>query len=530
MATGLLILFSPLNQIIPRLNSLARAVTLHVRNTLYVQLEVNNAATQTNNTRQRNESETLSICQQLISRFYLNCFDYSQTLDVRFLIGGVKNPTLKLDLSKDVDLILTDRQQPLNEYLNNRFDQKYFTDVPVVYIKDDQTIPNGHPAVQQPWKTYDHVVLGGTFDRLHNGHRLLLSNAILRSKKSLTIGITTGPMIKGKLLWELIEPVENRMEVLRSFLNDTDGSLIYRLQPIVDPFGPSIVDPELQCIVVSDETVKGGEKVNEQRLAKGLNILDIDSITLLSDYGRSEIEEDKISSSSQRIRSLGHRRLPPHQNKDIPKYPYIIGLTGGIASGKSSIANRLKNLGAAIINCDLLGHQSYDIGTKAYHLIVEKFGKDLLNNDGSIDRKALGTIVFSDPSKLQLLNSIVWPEIGRLVKEQVDDIVRRSAAKVIVIEAAILLEAGWEKYVHEVWVSIIPEQEAIIRLKSRNNLDEEQAKQRISKQTTNLERVQKAAVVFSTLWEPEFTQKQVEIAWKELNEAISTDAVWPTKL
>ena len=97
---------------------------------------------------------------------------------------------------------------------------------------------------------YEHVVLGGTFDRLHDGHKMLLSAAILRCKKSLTIGVTDGCMIHTKKLWELIEPCQTRIEKLEEFLLDIEPRLQYNIVPITDPFGPTAYDANLQVRII----------------------------------------------------------------------------------------------------------------------------------------------------------------------------------------------------------------------------------------------------------------------------------------
>jgi phosphopantetheine adenylyltransferase/dephospho-CoA kinase len=198
---------------------------------------------------------------------------------------------------------------------------------------------------------------------------------------------------------------------------------------------------------------------------------------------------------------------------------YVIGLTGGIASGKSSIAKRLEKLGAEIINADIVGHSVYEPGTDAYNEIIQSFGDGILNSNGSVNRGSLGSIVFGDSNKLQLLNSIVWPKIMERIKELISEVASKGA-QVCIVEAALLLEAGWDEVVNEIWVSVIPEAEAIKRLKDRNGLSEEEAKKRLASQLKNKERVSQANVVLSTLWELEYTQKQVEKAWKGLQERI----------
>ena len=103
----------------------------------------------------------------------------------------------------------------------------------------------------QEEKMYENVVLGGTFDRLHSGHKMLLSSAILRCSKRLTICVTDGPMIKTKKLFELIEPCEIRISKLREFLNDIEPRLQYNIVPITDPYGPTAEDPNLQVNTIN---------------------------------------------------------------------------------------------------------------------------------------------------------------------------------------------------------------------------------------------------------------------------------------
>jgi phosphopantetheine adenylyltransferase/dephospho-CoA kinase len=116
----------------------------------------------------------------------------------------------------------------------------------------------------------------------------------------------------GKLLFELIEPCETRLERVRKFLMDVGPHLKHRIVQIDDPFGPTVTDKEIGLIVVSAETIKGAEKINEIRKGKDFPVLDVHHIILFSDtLKHSEHEEDKISSSSQRMRILGNRLRPP---------------------------------------------------------------------------------------------------------------------------------------------------------------------------------------------------------------------------
>lgn len=119
-------------------------------------------------------------------------------------------------------------------------------------------------------------------------------------------------------------------------------------------------------------------------------------IQLLKDLNPKENEEDKVSSSSFRQQMLGNLLRPPHKRPELPPGCYVIGLTGISGSGKSSVAQRLKGLGAYVIDSDQLGHRSYAPGGPAYQPVVEAFGTDILHKDGTINRKVLGSRVFGN--------------------------------------------------------------------------------------------------------------------------------------
>ena len=299
----------------------------------------------------------------------------------------------------------------------------------------------------------------------------------------------------------------------------------HNIIPLTDPVGPAGTDPEYQCLIVSKETEKGGFVVNDMREKKGLNPLDVHVIDVViekdmeSNQGRHHHGEEKMSSTMERQKLLGKLLQPVARKERAHGHPYVIGLTGGIASGKSSVCQRLRGLGAAVISCDQLGHQAYTPGKKAYKEIIENFGNGILTEEKNINRRALGSVVFADKAKLTLLNRIVWPEI--LLQAQAE--IARYAEegfKVCILDAAVLLEAGWDKATDEVWVTFVPENEAVTRILSRDGISEEQALNRIKSQISNEERMKKANVAICTLWEPEFTQEQVERAWRSLIERI----------
>ncbi|MEC8945601.1 MAG: dephospho-CoA kinase [Chloroflexota bacterium] len=193
----------------------------------------------------------------------------------------------------------------------------------------------------------------------------------------------------------------------------------------------------------------------------------------------------------------------------------VIGLTGGIASGKTTVSEQLDGLGAEIINADLVGHQVYLPGTDAYKDIIDTWGEDLADPDTKeIIRQKLGGIVFSDPEHLKTLNSITWPRIYDMVDQILDDH-RSNDVKVAVLEAAILIEADWTALVDEVWVTAVPIEVASARLQKRNNLTEEQALLRISSQISNEERAATADVVIDTTPSLEQVEATVLGVWAE---------------
>ncbi|KAF1769579.1 hypothetical protein GCK72_001396 [Caenorhabditis remanei] len=364
-------------------------------------------------------------------------------------------------------------------------------------------------------KKYKKVVLGGTFDRLHNGHKVLLNKAAELASDDIVIGVTDKEMILKKSLFEMIEPVEFRIKKVVEFVEDISDGAKCLAEPITDPFGPSTRIKDLEAIVVSRETIKGADAVNKKRNEQGMTQLDIIIVKLIE--GSDEIlNETKISSSSKRREDLGVLLRPVRKVPRETDRPYIIGLAGGIASGKSHIGKYLKEKhGFDVIDCDKLAHTCYEKGSSLNRKIGEHFGSDILI-DGIVDRKKLGSIVFSDKSKLRELSELVWPE----VKSKAAEIVEKSTAKVVVIEAAALIEAGWHKSLAETWTVFVPAEEAVRRVVERDNLTKEQAIDRMSSQITNKERIDSSNLVLCSLWKYEETRAQVDRAVNDLMKRI----------
>tara|TARA_B100001245_G_scaffold221728_1_gene193310 strand:+ start:27 stop:623 length:597 start_codon:yes stop_codon:yes gene_type:complete len=172
----------------------------------------------------------------------------------------------------------------------------------------------------------------------------------------------------------------------------------------------------------------------------------------------------------------------------------VIGLTGSIGTGKSEAARQLEALGASIISADQVGHEAYTPNTEAWEQVVAAFGDDILQDDGEIDRRKLGAVVFSDPGQLEKLNQIMHPRMARMVADKIEEL-RDQGAEVVVVEAALLFEAGWDSLVEEVWVTDSTEQVVIERLKQRNGMSEEEARKRISSQMGRTERLERSDYV-----------------------------------
>jgi|TARA_B110000116_G_scaffold75485_1_gene65567 dephospho-CoA kinase len=172
----------------------------------------------------------------------------------------------------------------------------------------------------------------------------------------------------------------------------------------------------------------------------------------------------------------------------------VIGLTGSIGTGKSEAARQLEILGASIISADQVGHEAYTPNTEAWEQVVAAFGDDILQDDKDIDRRKLGAIVFSDPSQLEKLNAIMHPRMARMVSDKIE-VLRGQGVKVVVVEAALLFEAGWDALVEEVWVTDTSEDIVVGRLKERNGLSEEEAKKRINSQMDRAERIERSDFV-----------------------------------
>ena len=190
----------------------------------------------------------------------------------------------------------------------------------------------------------------------------------------------------------------------------------------------------------------------------------------------------------------------------------VVGLTGGIGTGKSEVARILQELGAVIINADQVGHEAYIPHAEPWQAVVDAFGEDILQPNGEIDRRALGGIVFADPEQLALLNQIMHPRMARMVAQRIEQY-RGESESVVVVEAAVLFEAGWDTLVDEVWTTESPVEIVIARLEARNGLSEEEVRKRINSQMSAEERSSRATVVVENAGDLSTLESTVKAFW-----------------
>ena len=201
---------------------------------------------------------------------------------------------------------------------------------------------------------------------------------------------------------------------------------------------------------------------------------------------------------------------------------HTIGLTGGIASGKSTVVEFFREQRVSVIDADILGHRTYDPGTATFAAVVAAFGDELVADDGTIDRRVLGGKVFGKPEELTRLTDIVWPGMRALASEALSAL-EVAGNRLVVLEAAVLFEAGWEDMADEIWVTTVAVEVAVARLAERNGLDEAAARARIDSQLSNAARVAKADVVIENDGTREELAASVREAWDALSARTGTE-------
>ena len=199
----------------------------------------------------------------------------------------------------------------------------------------------------------------------------------------------------------------------------------------------------------------------------------------------------------------------------------VIGLTGGIGSGKSTVSRFLAELGAVVIDADKVGHEAFKPGTESWKEIIAAFGREVLTPGGEIDRQKLGEMVFGKPELLSRLNRVMHPRVYDMVKAQLEEY-RQRGVKAVVLEAPLLVEVNTRgtsliELVDEVWVTVASEATVVRRLEERSDLSRQQALARIKSQLPSRERIKRADVVINNDGDLDDLKSRVGRLWQRLN-------------
>lgn len=195
-----------------------------------------------------------------------------------------------------------------------------------------------------------------------------------------------------------------------------------------------------------------------------------------------------------------------------PRRPFVLGVTGDIACGKSTVMRLLAARGAATIDADAVYHDLIKPRLPLWRAIRERFGPGVVADDGTIDRAALGGIVFSDPAALAELDRLTHPAVTDELRRQI----AASPADVVAIDAVKLVEAGFADECDQVWVVVCEPQQQIARLMRRNGLTREEAARRVAAQPPLAPKLDHAGVVIDNSGDLAATEAQVAVAWARL--------------
>lgn len=321
----LLLLSQQLNELKLYLKPLIEESLKYTKNELFVYINPSLKSRLINSEIEQTLIQDRLLLKQIVNQFYQYSFKLDPEINVTCLLHNVHQVTKPIGINSkfSYDQILTDflfenLENQLDIFLNNylpNMEPKKLNYTKLLVNKVDENCQNTDNNLTSEFdlinknKVYMNSIIGGTYDRLHSGHKILLSESVLLTKNKLLIGVSDGELLSRKKLAELIEDFDQRCEKLKQFLSIVDPDLDVVTERITDPYGPSITEPDYQCLIVSRETSSGGEKVNEKRIQNNLNKLDIHVIDLVNDEASSHQgnigDEIKISSSNQRRRLLG---------------------------------------------------------------------------------------------------------------------------------------------------------------------------------------------------------------------------------
>lgn len=194
---------------------------------------------------------------------------------------------------------------------------------------------------------------------------------------------------------------------------------------------------------------------------------------------------------------------------------FILGLTGGIATGKSTVGRFFESQGIPVVDADKGARQVMEPGQEAYHAVVKTFGQEILKEDGTIDRTRLGAIVFNDPAKLSKLNETVHSHVLNWIKEEKDKLIK-AGHPLVVLDIPLLYEIGFENEVDAVMVIYVDPETQLKRLMKRDNLSEKDGQIRIDAQASIDSKAEKADIVIDNRGGIDETENQLR-TWLDYN-------------
>jgi dephospho-CoA kinase len=195
---------------------------------------------------------------------------------------------------------------------------------------------------------------------------------------------------------------------------------------------------------------------------------------------------------------------------------YVIGLTGNIATGKSSVAAILGRLGARVLDADVVAHEVMRGGTDVYQRVVDEFGPSVLHQDGEIDRKRLGAVVFADARAMARLEAIVHPAVLREKERLLETWRRDEPDQIVVVEAIKLIESGMHRKCDELWVVTSPREQQVQRLVAKRGLSLEEAEARVDAQGQQSDKVAHADLVIANAGTLHELERRVTAEWERV--------------
>ncbi|MGG3453781.1 MULTISPECIES: dephospho-CoA kinase [Paenibacillus] len=192
-----------------------------------------------------------------------------------------------------------------------------------------------------------------------------------------------------------------------------------------------------------------------------------------------------------------------------------IGLTGGIATGKSTVSRMLAGLGAAVLDADVIAREIMEPGHPVLAAVRERFGQGVLHPDGTLDRKKLGEIVFSHPEERIALESLTHPAIRSEMKQRLDELEQEDPLRLVVADIPLLYESGLDPLYEEIMVVYVPRELQMSRLIQRDGLSREAAEQRLSAQMDIEVKKERADILIDNSGGLDETKRQIDVFWRD---------------